>query len=167
MTTIPPAAIGVDVKGRKLDVALVRGSRVVYAAEHQLGRDTAAQIGVISEALEQLLALADHPTTIWMEKLWLRTDKGVAAAEMVHRTATRVETLALAGGFRVGWVATNTWRKDILGNGALRTAQGKEAAIEYVERVYGYKAPSHDAADAVCVAAWGVWQARVAGRIPA
>ena len=156
-----PSALGIDYKARKLNLAIVRGSSVVYQDEAQLGRDTAVQIGVITDALERAQAQADHPATVVIEAMFTRVGAGFATAELIHKTAIRVETIALMLQMRVHWVPVNTWRKVVLGNGGLRSAEGKERALWYVERVMGVKAASDDAADAICLAQYGVLTARV------
>ena len=163
MNTHPlqPCAVGIDYKARKLNLAVVRGSRVVYQDEAQLGHDAAVQVGVIAEVLERVQEYADHPATIVMETMWTRVGKGMATAEQIHKTAIRVETMALAAQMKVLWVPINTWHKVVLDNGRLRSAEGKERALWHVEHVMGIKAASDDAADAICLAEYGVITARV------
>lgn len=157
----PPCAIGIDYKARSLNLAVVRGRQVVYQDEAQLGRSLPGQIGMIATALERVQRFADHPPLIVMERRFTQVGKGVASAALLHETAIRVECLALCAQMLVVWVPVNTWHKQVLGNGGLKSAAGKEAAKEYVERVYGLKPANDDAADAICLAQWGCWQQRV------
>lgn len=62
--------------------------------------------------------------------------------------------LCAARGIPLAFVAPQTWRAKVLGNGHLSRAEAKAAAKTYCARL-GVPAANHDVAEAVCIGLWG------------
>lgn len=159
MTTLPavaegpPLIAGIDYSTKFLDVARVRGRKLVEVTNHPLGVDVAAQVGVISRLV---IDLHDQGVAIIvMETPWMREGRGMGTAMDLHKIPTRVETLAAAAGIKVAFVPVNSWHKVVLGDGGLKTEAAKAASVRFAEVAYGWKAASHNAADSICLASWG------------
>lgn len=156
-----PACAGIDYSTKAVDLAVVRGKEVVFLRRVELGADVGPQLGVLLLALSELKS--HDPVGLWLEQPWfgfarpnknspMRSSK---ATLQLHTIAHRCETVALQCGIEVHFVAVNTWRHTVLGDGRMKTAVAKEAAMNYARWYYGADCEGHNAADAVCLAAYG------------
>lgn len=157
-----PATAGVDYSTKALHIAIVRGAELVDMREIALGLDVRNQVGMMAQAAEWLRDY--RPESVWMEALWfggvrVRRDGTPAPAVSnittldLHRIATRFETLAVAAGLIVRFVPIASWRLIVFGHG--RPGDAKKTSLDYCARVYGWRAPNHNASDAVCLATYG------------
>lgn len=150
-----PAAVGIDYSATRLHLAIVRGNALLYSGQRDLGVDVVPQVAAMRDALCELLELAGEPFTVYLERPWLREGKGLGTAMKLHAVPTRVETIAAAMGMPTVFVAVNTWHLEVLGDGGLKSAAAKRAAIRYVAMVYGLETTDHNLADAICIASYG------------
>lgn len=73
----------------------------------------------------------------------------------LHRIAGMIDGIALGRGIDRLDVPPATWRARVLGDGRLDKAKAKAAAKLYCQRL-GVPARSHDVAEAVCLALFGI-----------
>lgn len=153
------AGLGIDYSTKAIHVAGVDTRSLLFCRQYDLSANVSNQVGVILRALREALAGFPEdgkPEALFMERQWARPGANIVTALELHKVPTRIETVGSMLGLPVVYVYPNVWRASVLGNGGYRTDAAKAAAIRYVQTVYGFTAPIHDAAEAICIAAYGL-----------
>lgn len=144
------AYVGIDYSTRRIDVAAIRGRALIYRKAWELGRNAPGDVAAIGRAIIELHGEAPD-ALICLEKPF-RSQSQAGGNVALHRIPIRVETLALAAGFDVVFVAVNTWHSQILGSGSMKSAQAKRASLQLVNAQYRIRLTNDNEADAVCLA---------------
>lgn len=144
---------GIDYSTKAIHWAVVDGTALLAYGDYSLGGDARNQIAVMIAAIKHLRDFeVEH---IYLEAPWVRAGKGINTALAIHRVANIFEALAIERGQLVTNVQVAGWRRIVLGNGGMRTDQAKQAAKDYVGRVYGVHGVNDNTADAICIATYG------------
>lgn len=157
------AAIGADYSTKAVHLSVVSDRAV-------LRREIVDMTGDMRHALEALRlvlrALAATAPTVYLEDPWIRPDqKGMKTALAVHRIARFVEAMAILAGLNVVYVPIPTWRSQLFGRQP-GTEEAKRAAIAYVRQAFAIDtSPDHNAADSICLGAFGVAQMKIGARM--
>lgn len=142
---------GIDYSTRRIDVAAVRGRALTYRKAWELGRTAELDVRAIGRAIIELHEATGGDVLICLEKPF-RSQNQAAGNVALHKIPIRVETLALAAGLDVVFVAVNTWHSQILGDGGLRSDNAKRAALRLVNAQFRLNLRNDNEADAVCLA---------------
>lgn len=99
-------------------------------------------------------------------EVWRKNKRGIETptsnhgVRMHHMLSGVLQAAVINGGaVLLGMPEPKTWRKAVLGNGY--PADAKAAAIQYCRIALNLILESHDAAEAACLWAWGVGQAKL------
>lgn len=110
------------------------------------------------ESLSKLIT-GINPGIVVMEKVHAMPGNGVVSSFRFGQIYGQIITLIKMLRYRLELVAPQTWKAEVLRD----TAKDKQAAIDYCTRAFsldcmilpGCRKPSHDIADAICIAEYG------------
>jgi crossover junction endodeoxyribonuclease RuvC len=130
---------------------------------HDSGAVTVYPVPILAGEFDELAfrALLDgaNPGLVVMEKVHARPGNGVVSMFRFGQIyGSLISSIKLLR-FRLELVAPQTWKAEVLRD----TERDKQAAIDYCARAYpqaslmlpGARKPSHDIADAICLAEYG------------
>lgn len=157
-----PLIAGADYNSKKIDIALVQGNRVVSAKVYQLGQDLAARVAMVSRLVLDLAAAGVE--AVYLEQRWARVEKNIQSAMLLRDVSTGLLWLGTAAELRLELTPINTWHKEVLGNGGIKSEDAKRASKDFVRLVYKMQPESDDQADAICLATFGSRRERLVVR---